>query len=168
MAEDNGVGPFDAFSLVPGVGGAVAAAAGAVKNLLVELGEMDNFKNRVDQLLIEFNESPAEHRKVAEGRLQQASLGGAGFQEAEFLYASYNRVHEELQNLSKVLGLQIESMKLAIHASQAGYQNIDDDIKTQMQGLNAQIAARYDRRRDPNADVHTGKTQTAEGSVNLA
>ncbi|MGW6456595.1 hypothetical protein ACWF94_11845 [Streptomyces sp. NPDC055078] len=172
MAEDNGagpLGPFGALSLVPGVGGAVAAAAGAVGNLLVELGEMDNFKKRVDELLIEFNKSPAAHDKVGEDRLTQSSLGGTGFKEAEFLHASYNVVHEELQNLSKTLGLQIESMTLAIHASQTGYQNIDDDIRARMQKLNAEIEARYDESRDPGKDSgnrnSSPQSQTGAGAV---
>ncbi|WP_327323894.1 hypothetical protein OG735_16290 [Streptomyces sp. NBC_01210] len=155
MAEDNGTGAVaaaGAFGAVPffGAAGAVAAAA---QNLLVELSEMDNFKNRVDELLKELNKSPAAHNKVAEDRLTQSNLGGAGFKEAEFLYASYNLVHDELENLSKVLGLQIESMQLAIRASQTGYSKIDDDIKERMRRLNAEIAEHYDRDRDPNAGV---------------
>ncbi|MEU4497493.1 hypothetical protein AB0F96_29605 [Streptomyces sp. NPDC023998] len=157
MAEDNDTGKVaaaaEAFAAGPFLGG-VGAAAAAVQNLLVEFGEMDKFKKRVDELLKEFNKSPAAHSKVAEDRLQQSNLGGAGFREAEFLYASYNRVHNELENLSKVLGLQIESMKLAIQASQTGYSKIDDDIKERMRRLNSEIAEHYDRDRDPNAGAN--------------
>lgn len=166
MAEDNDTEKVAAvaegFAAAPFVGG-VGAAAAAVQNLLVEFGEMDNFKKRVDELLKEFNKSPAAHSKVAEDRLQQSNLGGAGFREAEFLYASYNRVHNELENLSEVLGLQIESMKLAIHASQTGYSKIDDDIKERMHRLNSKIAEHYDRDRDPNAGAND-KTHAAPKS----
>ncbi|MFE7130770.1 hypothetical protein ACFVIM_07925 [Streptomyces sp. NPDC057638] len=150
----------------------MAAAVAGAANLLVELTEMESFKSSVDTLLQDFASSDAHHGKVAEDRLDKASLGGPGFQEAEFLYASYHVVHQELQNLSKTLGLQIESMKLAIQASQTGYQNIDDDIKAQMQALNTQIAARYDERRDPNAAVNqqpkATPPQSSEGSVDLS
>ncbi|MFV0129684.1 hypothetical protein ACLGI4_18570 [Streptomyces sp. HMX112] len=134
------MGGLAAFSGLP-LAGAVSAAAARVKKLAYDLGEIGNLKSRVDELLRDFNESQAAPTKISDGWLQQASLGGTGFKEAEYLYASYNIVREELENFSKVLGLQMESMKLAIHASEKGYQNIDDDVRDRMKALNAQIVA---------------------------
>ncbi|MEV8627404.1 hypothetical protein [Streptomyces sp. NPDC051079] len=137
-ATDSGGGGGIPFILpvLPGVAGVAAAAT----NLVVELGEMDNLKKRVDKLLEDFGGSPGGPKKIGEDWLEKDGLGGPGFHEADFLYGSYTVVREQLVKFSKVLELQMESMKLAIHATQHGYQSIDDDIRAKMKRLNAEIA----------------------------
>jgi hypothetical protein len=151
VAEDNGAGTLGALSAIPFMGG-VAAVAAAAKDLVYELGEMDNFKKRVDELLAKLNDSEAAPDKVGEDRLERHKLGGGDFKEAAFLYESYNIVHTELENLSKVLGMQIEGMRLAVQVSQTGYDDVDDDIRRRMRALNAEIEAHYDKDRDPYAN----------------
>ncbi|MGS2588247.1 hypothetical protein [Streptomyces hebeiensis] len=140
MAENNGVG---------GLWGGILGAVSAVQDLIYEAGELESFKKRVDELLTEFKESPAAPDRVGEDRLKRSQLGGAGFQEADFLYTAYDTVHTELENLSKVLGLQIESMYLAVRASGQDYDSLDEDIRRRMRTLNAEITEHYDRDRDP-------------------
>ncbi|MEW2083152.1 hypothetical protein [Streptomyces sp. NPDC005283] len=159
MAEDSDTGAVaaaGALGMMPVMGG-VFAAAGAAANLVYELGEMDNFKKRVDQLLVTLKESEAAPDKVGTDRLERGKLGGGSFKEAAFLYESYSLVHTELENLSKVLGMQIEGMRLAVQVSQTGYDKIDDDIRARMRALNSEIEAYYDKDRDPYAN------QGAEG-----
>ncbi|MFD5781255.1 hypothetical protein [Streptomyces sp. NPDC126933] len=142
MAEDNGAG---------WLWGGVVRVAEAAQDLIYELGELDSFKKRIDELLTKLNASEAAPDKVGQDRLARAQLGGSGFREAEFLYTSYNTVHDELENLSKVLGLQIESMQLAVRASGQDYDSLDEDILRRMRTLNAEIEAHYDKDRDPHA-----------------
>ncbi|MFF9840146.1 hypothetical protein [Streptomyces sp. NPDC013740] len=134
-----GISPF-ILPVLPGVAGVAAAAT----NLVVELGEMDNLKKRVDKLLEDFGGSQGGPKKIGEDWLEKEGLGGPGFHEADFLYGSYAVVREQLQKFSKVLELQMESMKLAIHATQTGYQGIDDDIRAKMKRLNAEISHMQD------------------------
>ncbi|WP_406401997.1 hypothetical protein OH805_22935 [Streptomyces sp. NBC_00879] len=164
MAEDSGAGALGAFSMMPVVGGVFAAAA-AAKDLVYELGEMDNFRKRVNELLATLNESEAAPDKVGADRLERGKLGGGDFREAAFLYESYNLVHTELENLSKVLGMQIEGMRLAVQVSQTGYDKVDEDIRARMRALNAKIEAYYDKDRDPYANQGTeSKSEAAPQS----
>ncbi|MFI8517279.1 hypothetical protein ACIGEZ_05550 [Streptomyces sp. NPDC085481] len=141
MAEAKDGGGGGGIPFIPPVFGGVAGAAVAATNLVVELGEMDNLKKRVDKLLEDFGTSQGGPKKIGEDWLDKTGLGGPGFKEADFLFGSYGEVRRELLKFSKVLELQMESMKLAIHATQNGYQTIDDDIRAKMKRLNAEIAA---------------------------
>lgn len=138
-ATDGGAGGGIPPFISPIFSGMVGAAKAAT-NLVVELGEMDSLKKRVDKLLEDFGTSQAGPAKIGEDWLDKGRLGGPGFKEADFLFGSYNVVREQLVKFSKVLELQMESMKLAIHASQNGYQAIDDDIRARMKRLNSEIA----------------------------
>ncbi|TGN72189.1 hypothetical protein E5083_30805 [Streptomyces bauhiniae] len=112
---------------------------------------MKSFKKRVDALLVELDKSEAAPGKVGEDRLPRAQLGASTFKEAQFLHDSYTIVHDELENLSKALSAQIESMSLAVHASRVGYENLDEDIKARMRAVNAEAEKYYDAARDPYA-----------------
>ncbi|MFC9925029.1 hypothetical protein [Streptomyces sp. NPDC127190] len=128
----------------------------------VQHSAMKKFKKRVDDLLIELEKSEAAPGKVGEDRLPRAQLGSADFKEAQFLYDSYTLVHDELENLSKALGAQIEGMGLAVHASRVGYANLDEAIKERMRAVNAEAEKYYDVNRDPYA--HQPDTSPTSGS----
>ncbi|MFC8505329.1 hypothetical protein ACFU3J_04330 [Streptomyces sp. NPDC057411] len=137
-ATDSGGAVSAALSLMPLMGG-VGAVAGAAASMAVEVNELAHLKDRVDALLTGFEGSNAGPGKIGEDWLDQAALAGPGFHEADYLFSSYNVVREELLKFSKVLGLQMESMKIAIDLSKTGYENIDDDIRARMRSLNTQI-----------------------------
>ncbi|MFI8963721.1 hypothetical protein ACIGO8_16590 [Streptomyces sp. NPDC053493] len=141
MAEalDNGGGAIGAVAPYLGLMGPVGAVAGAAASLAFEVSELANLKTRVQALLADFEKSDAGPSKIGEEWLEQGALAGPGFKEAEFLFGTYNVVREELRTFCKVLGLQMESMQIAIDLSKNGYQDIDDDIRARMQRLNAQI-----------------------------
>ncbi|MER5207680.1 hypothetical protein [Streptomyces sp. NPDC002825] len=134
-ATDSGGAVNAALSLVPLIGGAVGAAA----SMAVEVNELAHLKDRVDALLTGFEESNAGPGKIGDDWLEEAALAGPGFHEAGYLFSSYAVVRDELLKFSKVLGLQMESMKIAIDLSKSGYENIDDDIRARMRSLNTQI-----------------------------
>ncbi|MFD7326762.1 hypothetical protein ACFV9D_37715 [Streptomyces sp. NPDC059875] len=156
MAEavDGGGGAIGALSSMSMFGGVVGAAAAAA-SLAVEVSELANLKSRVDQLLKDFQESHAGPGKIGADWLDKGALAGPGFMEAEYLFSSYDVVREELLKFSKVLGLQMESMKIAIDFSKTGYENIDDDIRARMKSLNTQITDLQKREADDPANSHT-------------
>ncbi|MEN8651239.1 hypothetical protein ABCR94_11485 [Streptomyces sp. 21So2-11] len=124
--------------------------------LVIEADKMKGFKKRVDDLLTELDKSEAAPGKMADGRLVRAHLGSEDFLEAQFLFESYNVVHEELEKLSKALGTQIEGMGLAVHASRVGYENVDVDIRDRMAAINADAEKYYDKDRDPTVQQPVG------------
>lgn len=138
-----------ALAVMPLIGGAAGAAAAAAA-MAYEVTELARLKKDVDELLKGFNGSEAGPGRIGEDWLEQAALAGPGFQEADFLFSTYDVVRQELVTFSKVLGLQMESMKIAIDLAQTGYEDIDDDIRARMSALNTQIT---DLQRDQNVPV---------------
>ncbi|MEU9356077.1 hypothetical protein AB0D65_35025 [Streptomyces griseoloalbus] len=136
---------------VPDTGQAFDTLSGVNPQMALDIqhSAMKSFKKRVDELLLELDESEAAPTKVGQDRLSRAQLGSADFKEAQFLYDSYAIVHDELENLSKALGAQIEGMSLAVHASRVGYENLDADIKARMKAVNAEAEKYYVVGRDP-------------------
>ncbi|MET7296784.1 hypothetical protein ABZS79_32605 [Streptomyces griseoloalbus] len=136
---------------VPDTGKAFDTLSGVNPQMALDIqhSAMKSFKKRVDELLRELDESEAAPTRVGQDRLSRAQLGSADFKEAQFLYDSYAIVHDELENLSKALGAQIEGMGLAVHASRVGYENLDSDIKARMKAVNAEAEKYYVVGRDP-------------------
>ncbi|MCA1222920.1 hypothetical protein [Streptomyces sp. 8L] len=139
----------------------------AVNDMMSNLADMKKFKKDVDGLLTMLHGSQAAPTRVGQDRMQRTHLGGEGFHEAQYLYASYDNVHNELENLSKVLGLQIESMSLAIETSGKSYSDLDDDIKSRMHKLNSEIEAQYHPDRDPyhKSDKGGSKKTSSGGGI---
>ncbi|MBW5486283.1 hypothetical protein [Streptomyces bambusae] len=170
MAED-----VDAsiFGLIPGFGavrpmlevankGLIAAQAPA---LFVEHESMVKYKQRVDALLEQLKDSKADSGKIADGTLGKGDLG-KGFAEADNLYAAYNKVRSELENLSKGLANQIEALGIAIMASRVGYENIDDEVKMRMRAIHADAQKHYDPKRDPQHKENAAQQPQAQGQGN--
>ncbi|MEU8761246.1 hypothetical protein [Streptomyces sp. NPDC048659] len=165
--DSGGGGAMDtALSLLPLLGGGIGAAA----SLAVEVNELAHLKDRVDALLTTFEGSEAGPGKIGEDWLEEASLAGPGFHEADFLFASYNVVRDELLTFSKVLGLQMESMKIAIDFSKKGYAEVDDDIRRRMRALNTQITALQgdDRKQGVQQTAHGTSAETPRTDVPAA
>ncbi|MFF2960548.1 hypothetical protein ACFVT1_16915 [Streptomyces sp. NPDC057963] len=110
-----------------GIGAAVAQA------LRVEGETLTTFKKRVDDLLTQLEESKAAPHRIADGGLPKGRLGS--FDEADALHASYTRVHSRLEQLSKMLALQIEGLVATVDASKSGYHNLDDDIRDRLRRI---------------------------------
>ncbi|WP_432155627.1 MULTISPECIES: hypothetical protein [unclassified Streptomyces] len=146
---------------VPDTGKAFDTLAGVNPQMALNIqhSSLTSFKKRVDELLIELDRSEAAPGKVGQDRLPRVELGSSDFKEAQFLYDSYTIVHDELENLSKALGAQIEAMGLAVHASRVGYENLDADLRARMKQINAEAEKYYVVDRDPYAQPQ--RTSTA-------
>ncbi|MFJ9036115.1 hypothetical protein ACIRF8_05965 [Streptomyces sp. NPDC102406] len=127
-----------------GVGGApgslaasaVAAGSVAAKAMKVEGETLSAFKRRVDELLRNLEKSKAAPKSIANGALPGGRLGA--FDEADSLHSAYTHVHSQLENLSKMLALQIEGLVVTVDASKAGYDNLDDDVRARLSRIRTQ------------------------------
>ncbi|MDI3389849.1 hypothetical protein QIS99_27195 [Streptomyces sp. B-S-A8] len=143
----NGMDPAAVAARVQAMGTATAVAAGITpKQLRVESETLSTFKKRVDHLLWQLEKSEAAPKNIADGVLPAGDLGD--FNEAESLRGAYRKVHGQLENLSKMLGLQIEALLTAVDASKAGYQNMDEEVRAQLSRIRTETDAIVDGWRD--------------------
>ncbi|MFK0023494.1 hypothetical protein [Streptomyces sp. NPDC090798] len=144
-----GIGPF------VGVGAAVAQA------LRVEGETLTTFKKRVDDLLTQLEESKAAPRRIADGALPTGRLGN--FDEADALHTAYTRVHSRLENLSKMLALQIEGLVVTVDASKSNYHNLDDHIRDRLSRIRIEADKLLVDKAGPGARAHTGNGSKESG-----
>ncbi|WP_329526673.1 hypothetical protein [Streptomyces sp. NBC_01462] len=152
----SGFGPF------AGLGAVVAQA------LRVEGETLTTFKKRVDDLLTQLEESKAAPSMIAGGALPKGRLGS--FDEADALQASYTRVHSRLEQLSKMLALQIEGLAVTVDASKSGYHNLDDDIRDRLSRIRVEADKLIADTARPGATAHTiggsnGSVRDQRGSL---
>ncbi|MEU7061237.1 hypothetical protein [Streptomyces sp. NPDC046197] len=117
----------------------------AAADLKVGAGVLMTFKQRIDKLLSDFEESAGGPSKVGEHRVSRTSLSGHGtFHEADALFSEYERVHQEITQLSKRLGLQIEAMGIATQGAQNGFDSLDDDQRRRFWQIQIEIDRQHD------------------------
>ncbi|AXI79142.1 hypothetical protein [Peterkaempfera bronchialis] len=104
---------------------ALAASVGS-KAFSTEVEHLQTFKDRVDQMLADLDDSAASPKRIADQQLTAGHLG-SDFGEASDLMTAYTTVHTNLEQLSKTLADQIEAMSITVDASRRGYQNVDED-----------------------------------------
>lgn len=112
---------------------------GAAKAMLVEGETLSTFKRRVDALLRELENSKAAPKSLANGSLPSGRLGT--FDEADGLHSAYTKVHGQLENLSKMLALQIEGLVATVDASKTGYDNLDEDVHARLSRIRSEADA---------------------------
>lgn len=151
MAQDGngGVAPgmsalAPVLGMMPGMGAAAGAAVMAA-DMAREAESMLTFKKRVDALLTELNESEASPVKIGADRLAKSELGPDTFKESAFLYGVYEGVHEQIVNLSKALGMQIEGLCIAVLAAENGYDGVDADVRDRMRAISDELHRQYER-----------------------
>ncbi|MFE9801680.1 hypothetical protein ACWC98_14155 [Streptomyces goshikiensis] len=119
-----------------------------VRALEVEYESMTGYKKRIDELLDKLDGSEADGKKLARDTLPEGTLG-TGFQEAETLFATYNTVHTQLQNLSEGLAMQIEALGIAVLTAGKGYGGVDEETKRRMAAIARRAREDYVADRDP-------------------
>ncbi|RSN52304.1 hypothetical protein DMH12_19810 [Streptomyces sp. WAC 04229] len=121
------------------VGGASAARAA---NLEVTGEALSTFVKRVDSALRNLEGSAGDPTRIGAQRIKPSSLNSgsmAAFPEAHGLYLQYNRVHEELTSLSKILHLQIEAIGIAVRGAHVGFDNLEEEQRHRFEQIHAQI-----------------------------
>jgi hypothetical protein len=121
--------------------------SGGGSDIRLGVGALERFQKRVDALLAELQGSAAGASEVVGQTISRSSLGGANlpFAEADGVYSQYNRFHKELVSLSKSLGDQIELLKIAVHGSQVGYENLEEELRERYHAVQARIAQERER-----------------------
>ncbi|WP_394434681.1 DUF2563 family protein [Streptomyces sp. SGAir0957] len=133
---------------------------GAAKAMLVEGETLSTFKRRVDALLRELENSKAAPKSLANGSLPSGRLGT--FDEADGLHSAYTKVHGQLENLSKMLALQIEGLVATVDASKTGYDNLDDDVRARLSRIRSQADALVEPgRKTSHGTHHSGSGEPA-------
>ncbi|WP_079125975.1 hypothetical protein [Streptomyces sp. ERV7] len=143
------------LGMMPVVGAAAGAAVVAAADLAREAESMLTFKKRVDALLTELNESEASSVKIGADRLAKSELGPEDFKESAFLYGVYEVVHEQIGQLSKALGMQIEGLCIAVLAAENGYDGVDADVRDRMRAISDELQKQYEMY-GPGASVTPG------------
>ncbi|MBO1334131.1 DUF2563 family protein [Streptomyces sp. VRA16 Mangrove soil] len=122
--------------MIPDSGGGGAAA---VQALRVESETLSAFKRRVDGLLKDLESSQAAPKTIANGTMPTGRLGS--FDEADALHSAYTQVHSQLENLSKMLALQIESLVVTVDAAKTGYHNLDHEVAARLRRIRSEANA---------------------------
>ncbi|MGW0885150.1 hypothetical protein [Streptomyces sp. NPDC002671] len=108
---------------------------------------LSKFKEDVDKALTKFDESPGSASKIAHHALSRTSFSGTQipFGEAHDLHSQYEHVHERLVYLSKTLGLHIEALTLAAHATDATYDLTEDEVRRRFWKIKSQLDEEYQK-----------------------
>lgn len=106
--------------------------------MLVEAETLAKFRKKADDILTKLLGSQASPKQLADEKMVRDELGGgqSAFIEAQELFGAYETVVAQLKQLSKMLSDSVDGLSIAIHASQAGYEAMDDDVKRRMRALN--------------------------------
>lgn len=115
---------------------------------------LKTFQKQVDGIFQKFAESAGDTSKVSGYTVTRGAFSGAGdFAEATGLYGEYERAHQHITNLTKMLGLQIEALTIAVQGADIGFDNLEEEqrrrfheIRTEVNQYNA--AAELDRSND--------------------
>ncbi|MFJ3826176.1 hypothetical protein [Streptomyces nodosus] len=121
------------------VGGASPARAA---DLEASSEALSTFQKRVNALLADFEASAGNPTKVGAQTISASSLNSgssSAFPEAHGLYAQYNRVHERLTSLSKLLNLQIEAIGIAVQGAQRGFGNLEEEQRRRFWQIQVEI-----------------------------
>ncbi|MFF8833540.1 hypothetical protein [Streptomyces sp. NPDC015131] len=109
------------------------------------VGALTTFQSRVDTLLKELEGGAAGSSQVALERVTRDALGtGLKFLEADGFFAQYSRVHAALVQLSKSLGEQLELLRIAVHAADVGYDNVDEEARRRFYELRTRLDKEHD------------------------
>ncbi|MFB9466353.1 hypothetical protein [Streptomyces cinereospinus] len=111
---------------------------------------LSTFKERVDELLRNFEGSAGGASTVAAHGLSQAAFGNGDFPEAKALHLEYARVHERITTLSKSLGLQLEAMQIAVHGVDVTFDHLEEEARHRFHEIRAEV----NQERDAMLDEH--------------
>ncbi|MBL1102353.1 hypothetical protein [Streptomyces coffeae] len=127
------------------------------KNLAKQSNTLEEFKKRLDEVLIALDESPAGNRQLSEQSISRDAYGGTTstkFESADALAELYKTIHVKLETFSKAFGDQIEAFGLLGIVAE---KNLD--------GLDAEQARRLDEIRKRVEEQHGHpKTQKPGGN----
>ncbi|MFB7089988.1 hypothetical protein [Streptomyces sp. NPDC056296] len=116
-------------------------SAARAANLEASSEALTTFMKRVDKVLADLEGSAGDPKRVAAQTIRPTSLnsGSRAFNEAEDLYLEYNRVHEQLTNLSKTLHLQVEAIGIAVKGAHMGFGNLEEEQRRRFADIQIEL-----------------------------
>lgn len=136
--------------MLPAIEGGVSMAAAA--DLKVGATVLTTFKQRVDKILEDFENSPGSSGKVQHQRFtQDAVASSSAFGEAVGFHQQYESVHTKITELSKMLSLQIEAMGIAAHGAEIGFDNLEEEQRRRFWAIQSKM-------KRPDGDDTTGRS----------
>ncbi|MDI5965335.1 hypothetical protein [Streptantibioticus silvisoli] len=135
------------------------------KSLKITKDTLTKFKKAIDTALSELDDSAASHTRVSLLTMA-APAYGQGFTAATELAASYVKVHDNLQTLSKSLGDQLEALGIAVECAHRGFENVDAKQTERLRAIQSQTEkqyARYQDKQHPQHQAQGGKHLGGDG-----
>lgn len=117
------------------------------------------FKKQLDKMLKDLEESPAAKSEISRHRIAAAAYGK--FPAAEELAGNYQKVHARLEELSQILGDQLEALGVTVQISDRGYDSVDAEQAARLREIHKRAQNYYDR-----TDPQRGRS--ADDDVNAA
>jgi hypothetical protein len=116
-------------------------SGGGGSDLRRGLEALQIFRKKVSDALANFDESPGAPARIAQHAINRTSFSGTEipFSEAADLHGQYERVHERLTYLSKSLGLHIEALRIAVQAADAGYDNVEEEVRRRFWAIQSHL-----------------------------
>ncbi|GAA0428240.1 hypothetical protein [Streptomyces luteireticuli] len=115
---------------------------------------LQGFKKRVDKLLHDLDASAASHRHIGDQKVAQAAYGS--FKEGEDLSRAYDKVHAQLELLSRMLGDQLEAMGIAVDMADRDYQGVDHEHAARLAAIQKQSAKDWEQQQKWAAEAKGG------------
>ncbi|WP_144381785.1 hypothetical protein [Streptomyces sp. SAJ15] len=103
---------------------------------------LQEFKKKVDKLLLDLGESDANHTRIGEQKVAATAYGS--LPQSPTLATAYSTMHLKLQQLSKMLGEQLEAMGIAVGLADGDYQATDQKHAQRLQQIQASSKAYYE------------------------
>ncbi|WP_432139392.1 DUF2563 family protein [Streptomyces sp. bgisy154] len=128
---------------------------------------LTTFVKRVDAILTDLEQSAGSPTRVGAQTINAGSLNSgsmAAFPEAQGLYSQYQRVHQELTALSKILHLQIEAIGIAVRGAYVGFENLEEEQRQRFHAIQTQIRETQDAKDlASNGAERTNEARTSGG-----
>ncbi|WP_053161250.1 hypothetical protein [Streptomyces caatingaensis] len=119
---------------------------------------LQGFKKRVDRLLHDLDASAASHKHISDQKVPQAAYGT--FEEAQQLSKAYDKVHAQLELLSRMLGDQLEAMGIAVDMADRDYKGVDHEHAARLAAIQKQSAKDWEQQQKWAAEA---KSKRPEG-----
>ncbi|MFB7866843.1 hypothetical protein [Streptomyces sp. NPDC056069] len=131
---------------------------GGKKDLEVEDVTLQTFQTRMQKLVDDLKGSPAEHKKIGEQKVTEASYG-TGFAAAGELHGAYEKVRTRLEELTKIFGETIEAMGIRAQIADKGYTGVDEEERQRFSEIQKSTQDYYDKHKDSGAQGGPAKPQ---------
>ncbi|MFE5295694.1 hypothetical protein [Streptomyces sp. NPDC056632] len=138
---------------------------GGKKDLEVEDVTLQTFQTRMQKLVDDLKGSPAEHKKIGEQKVTEASYG-TGFAAAGELHGAYEKVRTRLEELTKIFGETIEAMGIRAQIADKGYTGVDEEERQRFSEIQKSTKADYDKHSEAGSQDPAKPQQPAKPTTN--